>query len=204
MMARTGDNPRCPPRSWPHRRALGRRRAPAALRDRVPRVARSPSGREVRLIEGETYLSDIGAIVVGSDGEKRLGLGECLPRSRSRGDNTRDMAIAQRLKWYLDHRGAIGCVLYRRLGDLSLPLPRGRVGGLSRQTCSARASRRFTLSCTSRVSGGRPGSSNARCVGSSRRTPQAIAFQMLTRENAPTDWHFCRDVSAVSGAEASA
>ena len=123
MMARTGDNPRCPPRSWPHRRALGRRRAPAALRDRVPRVARSPSGREVRLIEGETYLSDIGAIVVGSDGEKRLGLGECLPRSRSRGDNTRDMAIAQRLKWYLDHRGAIGCVLYRRLGDLSLPLP---------------------------------------------------------------------------------
>ncbi len=179
-------------------------RAPAALRDRAPRVARSPSGREVWLIEGETYLSDIGAIVVGSDGEKRLGLGECLPRSRSRGDNTRDMAIAQRLKWYLDDHGAIGCGVYRRLGDLSLPLTRGGVRGVSRQTCSASSSRRFTLSCTGRVSGGRPASSNARCVGSSRRIPQAIAFQMLTRENAPTDWHFCRDVSAVSGAEASA
>ena len=179
-------------------------RAPAALGDRAPRVARSPSGREVWLIEGETYLSDIGAIVVGSDGEKRLGLGECLPRSRSRGDNTRDMAIAQRLKWYLDHHGAIGCGVYRRLGDLSLPLARGGVRGVSRQTCSASSSRRFTLSCTGRVSGGRPASSNARCVGSSRRIPQAIAFQMLTRENAPTDWHFCRECQLYRSAETSA
>ena len=45
---------------WTEPPDLWTARAPAALRDRVPRVARSPSGRDVWLIEGETYLSDIG------------------------------------------------------------------------------------------------------------------------------------------------
>ena len=59
---------------WTEPPDLWTARAPAALRDRVPRVARSRSGRDVWMIEGETYLSDIGATVVGSDGEKRLGI----------------------------------------------------------------------------------------------------------------------------------
>ena len=42
-----------------------------------------PCGRDVWLIEGETYLSDIGTTVVESDGEKRLGLeNACLVLAR--------------------------------------------------------------------------------------------------------------------------
>ena len=48
-------------------------RAPAALKDRVPRVRADDQGEQWWFVDGETRLGPIGTTVVGRDGEKVLG-----------------------------------------------------------------------------------------------------------------------------------
>jgi predicted TIM-barrel fold metal-dependent hydrolase len=59
---------------WTEPPDLWTSRAPAALRARVPRVRRDASGRDVWIVDDQTFFSDLGATVVDRDGRKHLGI----------------------------------------------------------------------------------------------------------------------------------
>ncbi len=117
---------------WTEPRDLWTSRAPAALRERVPRVARSRSGRDVWLIDGDKHLASIGASVVDRNGVKKLGI-TALGRFEELHPAATDPAARVRM---LDEQGVTAQVVYPNVGGFGNATMAGLADDALRRTCT--------------------------------------------------------------------